>query len=378
MHSSDKKNLEIEFLRAFAVLIVMLAHAMWYMPFLHEWFSVIRSPMGLGEGVDLFFCISGYVVARSYCDWFDTHRASGRYWQATKSFWLKRCYRLLPSAWLWMLLLFFASITFNGTGIFQSPEQNLKSMFAIATFTANIAHLYDNLAPNNVYWSLALEEQFYFLFPLFLFLVRRWWWRVLLMMLLVVIQFPLARNAFGSVGEQVLAMFRIDGFAWGIIIFLVSRSVLYVRIEPVLLRSRLLAIPVSLMLLYGLTDVWSWVQPNYYYAVVAVVAGLLVFLASYGKGYLCLPRYMWRPLTWLGARSYAVYLIHMPVIYFMAEIFWRWVDAFSDVNLLILQIVSVLVFFGATFMLADLNYRLVETPLRRRGRRLADKIMEVR
>ena len=57
---------------------------------------------------------------------------------------------------------------FNSTGVFMGVEQNLKSALAIVSFTANFAGFYGSwLAPNDVYWSLSLEEQFYFLFPFF-------------------------------------------------------------------------------------------------------------------------------------------------------------------------------------------------------------------
>ncbi|WP_414651232.1 hypothetical protein, partial [Escherichia coli] len=66
-----------------------------------------------GVGVDLFFCISGYVVAKSYWEYFDRYRVRGLFWPAARSFWVRRCYRLLPSAWLWVMVGILCSLAFN-------------------------------------------------------------------------------------------------------------------------------------------------------------------------------------------------------------------------------------------------------------------------
>jgi peptidoglycan/LPS O-acetylase OafA/YrhL len=70
-----------------------------------------------------------------------------------------------------VVICLICAIYFNRTGIFMDVEQNLKSALVIFSFTANIAYMYGWLAPNNVDWSLSLEEQFYVLLPLFLLLI---------------------------------------------------------------------------------------------------------------------------------------------------------------------------------------------------------------
>ena len=86
-------NLEIEYLRAIAVLLVVFAHADVIFP---------RSGIGQWTGVDLFFCISGYVITRSFERYFDDAIAEGRWWAAARAFWVRRIFRLAPSAWLWL------------------------------------------------------------------------------------------------------------------------------------------------------------------------------------------------------------------------------------------------------------------------------------
>jgi len=124
-------------------------------------------------GVDLFFCISGYVVSMSFVGFLDKHRAEGNFWLAAQCFWIRRIFRLLPSAWTWMIIGILLAIFFNRTGTYNTLHQNIRSATAILTFSGNFANQYGMLlTPNDIYWSLALEEQFYLLFPLFLLLVR--------------------------------------------------------------------------------------------------------------------------------------------------------------------------------------------------------------
>lgn len=155
---------------------------------------------------------------------------------------------LTASAWLWELIGLVCAAYFNRSGVFQSVEQNLKSALTIFSFTANIGHMYGWLAPNNVYWSLSLEEQFYVLLPLFLLLVTGRRARILALLLVIAVQFPLARSAYGDLASQYLASFRIDGFAWGILIFMFSRSTWFRRLEPRVLTHRPLACPCRALL----------------------------------------------------------------------------------------------------------------------------------
>ena len=105
-------NLEIEYLRAIAVLLVVLAHADATFP---------RSGLGQWTGVDLFFCISGYVISRAFEPFFDKHIAEGRWWVAARAFWVRRIFRLAASAWLWLSVMVFCSWAIHSSTVpFQS------------------------------------------------------------------------------------------------------------------------------------------------------------------------------------------------------------------------------------------------------------------
>lgn len=366
--SSDGKNREIEYLRAISICLVLVSHVVWLSPFIYERVVPLFQYASFGVGVDLFFCISGYVVSMSYCDYFDHYRTRGQFWPAARLFWLRRAYRLLPSAWLWVVIGLICAVYFNRTGVFMDVEQNLKSTLAIFSFTANIAHMYGWLAPNNVYWSLSLEEQFYVLLPLFLLLVTGRRMRILALLLVIAVQFPLARDPFGGITAQYLASFRIDGFAWGILIFMFTRSAWYRRLEPHFLLRKPLALTVSFLLFYLLVAVpaetFTW---SISVGLLAIITATLVWLASYGSGYLFGYKNLAGPMQWLGARSYGIYLIHLPVIKFTHEAAIRYLQASGQAYSL--AVVPFLLLFAGVLivLLAELNFRYVEEPLRRVG-----------
>jgi peptidoglycan/LPS O-acetylase OafA/YrhL len=257
---------------------------------------------------------------------------------------------------------------FNRTGVFLDVEQNLKSALAIFSFTANIAHMYGWLAPNNVYWSLSLEEQFYLLLPLFLLLIAGRRARIMALLLVIAVQFPLARGPFGDLTAQYLASFRIDGFAWGVLIFMFSRSAWYGRLEPRFLLRKPLALTATFLLFYLLVAVpaetFAWSIST---GLLAVITAALVWLASHGNGYLFGYQGLTGPMQWLGARSYGIYLIHLPVFKFTHEAATRYLQASGQAYSL--AVVPFLLLFAGVLivLLAELNFRYVEEPLRRLG-----------
>ena len=189
------------------------------------------------------------------------------------------------------------------------------------------------------------------------------------LLLLIAAQFPLVRNPFGDLTAQYLASFRTDGFAWGILIFMFSRTTLYRRIEPRFLgRCKPFAFLVSLLLIYLLVAVPALLfSLPISMGLMAMVAASLVWLASYGNSYIFGYRALAGVMSWLGARSYAIYLIHTPVFKITHELTMRYLQGIGqpygpEVVPFLLLVAGVLI-----LLLSELNYRFVEEPLRQRG-----------
>src|SRR5258708_3956008 len=132
-------NLEIEYLRAVAVLLVVLVHSENFFP-----------PSGVGQwtGVDLFFCISGYVISRAFQPYFDCYIAEGRWWDAAKAFWVRRLFRLAPSAWLWLAIAVLCSWGFNQSGWFRAFDDNLRTAAYFLAFITNFALAHGSVHSN--------------------------------------------------------------------------------------------------------------------------------------------------------------------------------------------------------------------------------------
>ncbi|WP_445180736.1 acyltransferase family protein [Pseudomonas sp. McL0111] len=375
---SSSKNKEIEYLRGVAILMTVFTHLPQLLPFHDLLLGKLFNVYWPWTGVDLFFCISGYVVSKAYLDYFDQSREQNRFGLAASSFWIRRAYRLLPTAWLWVLIPLAFSIFFNQSDAFQSWFYNLRSFTAVATFTGNLANQYGMiLGPNSVYWSLALEEQFYFIFPLFLLLVTSPRWRVIILIALIALQFGFDRNGFGAPPAPMLFSFRLDAMMWGILLCMFSRTSLYKDFEPVGLgTSSFKRLAVTLFLLYMLGAIAAqMISVPIAVGLIAITALILVWLASYQKGYIYCPALLGGLFEWLGSRSYALYVVHIFAYHLSTEI-WTRIAANSGetlgagytIQLLLTSLVIMLV-------CSELNYRFVESPLRRRGAEIARRRM---
>lgn len=369
---------DIECLRAIAVLGVLLHHLQgplyyWYPDWHPAWLGAMFKHLAYWSGVDLFFAISGFVIARSLLPQLAaTAGNAGLQRKTVFAFWIRRAFRLLPSAWLWLALIMLAVVLFNKSGVFGTLHANL---WATVTGMANVANFrfadsfmrYEYGASFS-YWTLSLEEQFYVLLPLAALLLRRR--LVWLLVLLIVVQFVAMRTPLGM-------SVRTEALAWGVLLAMMHGGNVWKRLEPTALRSRWLRYPVLLALFGALA--WISADPNgatlnWRVGLIAILCVTLVWLASYGRGYVCTSGRLKKVLMWIGSRSYAIYLIHIPAYFFVRECFWRLgmagnpPPAYSSFIYAATAMLLIL-------LLAEANFRWVETPLRARGVSLARRIL---
>ena len=358
---------DIEVLRGVAILCVLVQHIRHLVPWEAQWLSFLNAYVGGWVGVDLFFVISGFVIARSFLPQLRSCQNSDAAFRVVMAFWIRRAWRLLPSAWLWLLLILLASIIFCESGVFKSPKVNLEA--AVAGFL-NIANLrlaenFSGYGDSAVYWSLSLEQQFYLLFPLVVLLSRRW----LVPVLLAIAFWQLLQER-----SMLMLVFRSDGLALGVLLAIWANSSTYQIARPVFISGMPfkglmpLMFLLACMLLLGASQLkisalsTSWV---------VLLCFILVWIASYDEGFFCfglLSKFM----IWVGSRSYAIYIIHIPAFLLTREIWIRMAPGEPvDENMLLRYLLTA----GALILLlSELNYRLLEMPLRKRGARLAARI----
>ncbi|MHC8316998.1 acyltransferase family protein [Pseudomonas sp. LB3P31] len=369
--SSSKRIMDIELLRGIAVLGVLFHHLQDSLfaagvPLLQA-ITLYSQPWW---GVDLFFAISGFVIARSLIPALQGCSSRQEYWQETRNFWLRRAFRLLPSAWLWLALMLLACLFLNRSGAFGTLHANLQATLAgigqYANFRFADSFYHYEYGTGFVYWSLSLEEQFYLLFPLLILLCRKY--LVWALLLLVALQIFTLRT-------PILMVVRTDALALGVLLAMWSAKPSYLRWEPTFLRrpwvgvSALIA--VSLVLGFIATDRFTFT--HYRIGVIALLCALLVWIASYNRDYL-MPGGLFKSLmTWVGSRSYGIYLIHIPAYLLVREIIFR-LQAANLPNPAGHPILTLVVALGLIGLLSELNYRFVEMPMRLRGLSLVQRL----
>jgi peptidoglycan/LPS O-acetylase OafA/YrhL len=368
---TSKRIMDIEVLRAIAVLGVLFHHLQG---------SLFTDPVPLLEqihgwaqpwwGVDLFFAISGFVIARSLIPTLQGCTTRQEYWQETRNFWLRRAFRLLPSAWLWLALMLLACVFLNRSGAFGTLSANLQATLAgvlqYANFRFADSFFHYEYGSSFVYWSLALEEQFYLLFPLLILLFRRH--LVWALLALVAVQILTVRT-------PLLMVVRTDALALGVLLAMWSVQPSYQRWQPTFLRrpwagiSALIAI--GLLLSFMATDRFTFA--SYRIGSIAMLSAVLVWIASYNRDYLMPAGIVQRLLAWVGSRSYGIYLIHIPAYQLVRELIFRLQNAGlpSPAGH---PIVTLLLAFGLIVLLSELNYRFIEMPMRNRGAALVKRL----
>ncbi|MFL1551739.1 acyltransferase family protein [Pseudomonas sp. D47] len=366
---THNKNLEIEALRAIAVFLPVMGHLgnllFWY-PEIGNW------SYGLWAGVDIFFCISGYVIANAF---YKTFYASARleskatFVKEMVSFYIRRAYRIMPSAMLWILIVCALSVTFNQTGIFTTLKANIFDGLSVAMFMSNIHFASCYLSTlgnkvcgsNGIYWSISLEEQFYFIFP-FLFLLRLRWIFWLAAAVLVG-----TGIAYFNLTMLYVLYTRMDGIMLGVCLAIFRNTAAYSLIEPKFIANSLLKYFTAIALISAILIVPSngGVVP-FVFTAVTLLCTLTVWLGSYQGGYLFPKGIVRNALAYVGVRSFAIYLVHNPAFWLTREIWARvegvgfQFDSQYDVKFCITAITLIAIF-------SELNYRFIEKPFRKIG-----------
>lgn len=363
------KNLEIQGLRGYAILLVIIAHM--------EYLVLPLNPrlqyFWLGSGVDLFFCISGFVIARGLFT-----RKETNFLEFYLPFLVRRVYRLWPAALFWAFVTILLSLTFNKHKSFGSSTDTFLTAVASLFQLVNVrlvSCLYTDLVnctvstPLRIYWSLSLEEQFYLIFPVLLFFLgsRKLVW---LAAGLVVAQLFLYRPY-----PSPLWFFRTDALCIGILIAYAHVKGYAAALAPVFLNSvrarKIGSITLCLLLILVAKKEVVW----FYNGLVAIVSGLLVFVASYDRSYFLGRGRFASVIAYLGERSYSIYLTHMLCMLFIREVYVRIFHSLptSGVMPFALGVFAI----GLTLIMSEISYRRIEAPLRDKGRQVAKGMFKV-
>ncbi|MEO0427603.1 MAG: acyltransferase family protein [Pseudomonadota bacterium] len=346
---------EIDGLRAIAVLMVILFH------------SGLDAASGGFTGVDVFFVISGYLIARIILTELDEGRFS------FLRFYERRARRILPA-----LILVLIASTIAALAIMPPDELAAygKSVLATLFAVSNIFFWLDTgyfnadneLKPLLHTWSLAVEEQFYLVFPLCLFLafgyIKRW------TLILLVLGFfaGLAISEYAAQTASNAAYYllpaRFFELLVGVIIAWVERPSFLVaggRAVPDWLAgpspaSRLLRETLSIVGLAMVLASSFVLETSPFPGLYALlpVGGAALIVAAARQGTFVAMILGWRPILALGLLSYSAYLWHQPLFAFVR------LSALEPVEPVVLLALTPLIFLASWA-----SWHWVEVPWRR-------------
>ena len=345
--AAGAKRLDIQGLRAVAVLLVVADH-------------LFHFPVGGFVGVDVFFVISGFLITGILLR---EHSRTGRI--SFRGFYARRLRRIVPAATVVVVAtvigayFLFPFTRFEGVAFDGLWSSLFVGNWHMAAVGVDYFQLGQPPSPLQHYWSLSVEEQFYFVWP----------W----LMLGLLFAFGRLRRGSGHVALEVaMAVIIVVSFAWSVVQTAADPTVAYFSTFTrawELGAGALLALMMPLVSrlprrirpimgwtgLAGIAASAAFISPDLPFpgpwALAPVAATVLVIAAGTGESYAIAPLTN-RVSTYIGDISYSLYLWHFPVLSLLLAV----MPATSPLYLLTAVV--------AMFVLAALSYRFVESAFR--------------
>ncbi len=346
---------DIEGLRATAVLLVLFYHA--------------GLPLAGGYiGVDIFFVISGFLITGLLL-----REAENTGHISLINFYARRAKRLLPAASVVLIAI-------AGFSYFFSPPTHRAAfgldVVAAAAYFANwrfadrsVDYLAEDLgqSPALHFWSLSVEEQFYFIWPL---------------LIILALHFALRSNKeIRSIATITLSLILASSFAWSILhtksnpeeaFFLTTTRLWELSVGAMLsvLLPQIKKLPSSLANFFGwcgalliiisallFNNKTSW--PSFYALAPTIGAALVIGAGTLTNSTPISQLLATKPMVWIGGLSYSMYLWHWPILIF-AQSWFNLEGPLWGGTLVAMSLIP-----------AWLSYHLIEQPIRTSQKLLA-------
>lgn len=344
-------------LRALAVLAVIAYH------FNFSWAT------GGFLGVNLFFVLSGYLITSTLLP--DQNQLMKL---DLKKFWIGRARRLLPASYAMIFITFVWVVLFNQELLTTVRGDAIASIFYASNwwFIFHDVSYFDSFgapSPLKNLWSLAIEEQFYLLWPLLLaagfYIFKRRstiskiiFAGALASALLMAILFqPGADPSRVYYGTDTRSFELLIG-CWLAIVWPMKRlstKKLSNKLSFNLNVTSFTALSLLILCMVTVNEYNSFLYRGGMF-IIALISAVVIASVCHPASLLG-KMLSWKPLRWIGSRSYGIYLWHYPIIMLTTPVhdlgnpvLWR----------VILQV-------AATFIIAELSYRYLEQPIRKDG-----------
>lgn len=317
--------------RGLAILLVLLFHfgaGINRRSAIDDWFGRITGSMW--TGVDVFFVLSGFLITGILLK----TRDRKHYF---RSFYMRRTLRIFPLYYGFLFLCFFVFPLF-GMEFRHADGQTWWYVF----YLSNVRQAFYGFDHGvlSVMWSLAIEEQFYLVWPLIVWALPR---RVLIGVLTAILALSIAGRwfVFWKTGDPVFVYFftltRLDPIVAGSLIAAYCAGDLS-KLMP-LRRSAILACVASFAILVtmytnraGMVSFnWSrFQQATGFFLIAMCVAALLIVVLTEKRGSWMQKLFCSRFLCFFGKYSYALYVFHM-LVAFLAQRYFMHISMFPPV-----------------------------------------------
>ncbi len=365
-------------MRALAVMAVMVYHAN------ADWLP------GGYLGVEVFFVISGYLITLLLIS--EKERTST---VDMKQFWYRRARRLLPALYTMLIAITIWTALFNRDELGKLRGDVIAALLYVsnwyqiwtgAGYTAT-----NEFAPLRHLWSLAVEEQFYVVWPLVMFALLKGGTRhiaglsrwlvaaalfITLVTALVYTSGPIGTpevtpDAYWSIAGREISKFdwsylgtfsRAAGLLLGAAFAMVWRPLAVMR-GPLRTKGHLLDLVAVLgFLILAAMVWWMWlISPSggnpflFRGGFILCAVATLMMVAAVTHERAATSRVLSIPvLLWVGTRSYGLYLYHWPI--------YQLIRGIAGVHLTFYEFVFAMI---ATGIVTELSYRFIETPIRK-------------
>lgn len=284
---------DINGLRAIAVLAVVFYHA------------EIDIFKGGWLGVDIFFVISGYLISNIIISELNNGTFS------FKKFYLRRLKRILPALFSMLLITYpLAFMLFTPKAINEYFNSLLASVFFYANYYFQNLDLYISEAgkfmPLLHTWSLAIEEQYYLLFPIVTYFVFKYCQKYFTLIFTIIFFGSIFVN---SLTVSTIKFYQLHYRVWelllGVLIMIIGNNIKILHLEKI-------GVPFMLFPIFYFDDNWIYdIEPK-----VLSLAGVALIIFSNTEKTFLSKILKFKIFGLIGISSYSIYLLHQPLFAF--------------------------------------------------------------
>lgn len=348
----------LDILRALAILFVVIGHGEYLMPIAR--YKYVN--FFIFDGVSIFFVLSGFLIGGILIKILEKEKVNSK---IILNFWVRRWFRTLPNYFLILLLLLFLNIVFNEHFSFYHKRYFL--------FSQNLFTKHPGFFPEA--WSLSVEEWFYLLIPIILFIfikflnlsVNKTIFLTAIGIIISVTLFRYFRYTTLTIDSTYIwdvtfrkqVFTRLDSIMYGVI-----GAYIFYYFKDFWLKKKLIFLFVGISLFLGMKfNVFNFEKFGLYHCVFSfsttslATLFLLPFLSSLkaGKGFI------YKFITYISLISYSMYLLNLSVVqhWILGSIDWTYLENLNGYLFLIIRYFS---YWFFTIVISILIYKYFEIP----------------